>query len=128
MASIYASVALIRRNGAIVFKPPRKERPTDGTQARKAAQRFWAGSLAAGDVLEKVILVREYNGRLEISERPRNGRKENPWVRFCRDVENEDSEPHISACIKELGIKSHSSLITPPDILIINGVTYRRDL
>ncbi|MBX5020403.1 hypothetical protein [Rhizobium lentis] len=128
MASNYASVALIRRNGAIVFKPPRKEAPTDGTQARKAAQRYWNGSLAKGDILEKVVLVREFNGQLEISERPRNGRKENPWVSFCRDIETTENEAHISACIAELGIKSYSRLITPPDVLIINGITYRREL
>ncbi|MGZ2448311.1 hypothetical protein ACVIRO_001065 [Rhizobium ruizarguesonis] len=110
------------------FVRPGKKAPTEGTQARKAAQRHWNGSLATGDILEKVVLVREFNGRLEIAERPRNGRKENPWVSFCRDIDATENEPHIQACIKELGIKSYSDLITPPDILVINGITYRREL
>jgi hypothetical protein len=128
MASLYASVALFRRNGATVFKPPRKERQTELTQARKAAQRHWNASLAAGDVLEKVILVREYDGRLEISERARNAGKEKPWVKFFLSTQVTENEPHITACIKELGIKSYSGFPSIPDTLIINGITYRREL
>ena len=128
MASIYASVALIRRNGGIVFRPPRKEAPTDGTQARKAAQRHWNRTLASGDILEKVVLVREHNGRLEISERPRNGRKEKPWVSFCRDIETTQDEGHIAACVKELGIKPRADMGAMPDTLEINGIIYRREL
>jgi len=128
MASIYASVALIRRNGAIVFRPPRKERPTDITQARKAAQRHWNASLANGDVLEKVVLVREFDGRLEISERARNAGKEKPWVKFFLSTQVTENEPHIAACIKELGLNSYSGFPAIPDTLIINGITYRREL
>jgi hypothetical protein len=128
MASIYASVAIIRRNSAIVFRPPRKERPTDITQARKAAQRHWNATLKEGDVLEKVVLVREFDGRLEVSERARNAGKENPWVKFFLSAEVTDNAAHIVACIKELGLNSYSIFPAIPDTLIINGITYRREL
>lgn len=128
MASLYASVALIRRNGATVFKPPRKERPTEATQARKAAFRHWNASLANGDVLEKVILIRESDGRLEVAERARNAGKANPWMKFFLTFQVAEKEPHILACTKELGINSHSSSPSIPDTLIINGITYRREL
>ncbi|MDX8492891.1 hypothetical protein RFN29_15035 [Mesorhizobium sp. VK22B] len=121
----FASVALIRRNGTIVFRPPRKERPDDVTQARKAAMRFWAGHLAGGDVLVKVILVREFGGKLEISER---GPNDTNWIGYDREIRGAEAEPHIAACLGELGIDASAAMPPLPDVLNINGFVYRREI
>lgn len=119
----FASVALFRRAGSVVFKPPRKEGPTDATQARKAAMRFWRGNLATDDKLIKVILLREVDGKLEVAEAA-NGR----WVSFDRDIPGAMQEPHLAACLSELGIDAQAAPPVVPDVLIINGFTYRRDI
>jgi hypothetical protein len=124
----YASVALFRRNGAVVFKPPRKERPDDTTQARKAAMRFWRGNLATGDALVKVIVLREFGGRLEISERASIAGKDKPWIDFDADITASLKEPHLAACIAELGIDPAKAAPEMPDTLEINGVIYRREI
>ncbi|RUX04769.1 MAG: hypothetical protein E5V51_00295 [Mesorhizobium sp.] len=121
----FASVALIRRNGSIVFRPPRKERPEDVTQARKAAMRFWSGHLAAGDALVKVILVREFAGKLEISER---GAKDTNWIGYDREIRSTIGEDHITACLGELGIDPDAAPALLPDVLTINGFVYRREI
>lgn len=121
----FASVALFRRNGNVVFKPPRKERPDDLTQARKAAMRFWAGHLASGDTLVKVFLVREFAGTLEISER---GPADALWKGYSREIRGAEAEPHIAACLGELGIDPNASPPPLPDILNINGFVYRREI
>jgi hypothetical protein len=121
----FASVALIRRNGSVVFKPPRKERPDDLTQARKAAVRYWRGNLAAGDALVKVIIVREFAGKLEISESARAG----SWIGNVAEIATAAREPHIAACLGELGIDATADAAPAvPDVLTINGFTYRRDI
>lgn len=124
----FASVALIRRNGNIVFKPPRKERPTDLTQARKAAARFWSGNLAEGDALVKVIVLREYSGRLEISERGHNSGHDKPWVAYEAEIATAIKEPHIAAALGEIGVDPEDQPAAIPDVLVINGFTYRRDI
>lgn len=124
----FASVALIRRNGNIVFKPPRKEQPTEATQARKAAMRFWRGGLANGDALVKVIVVREFGGRLHIGERANGGSAEKPWIEYERDIPGAMGEPHLAACVSELGIDPASAPPPMPDVLEINGVVYRREI
>jgi hypothetical protein len=121
----FASVALFRRNGNVVFKPPRKERPADVTQARKAAMRFWQGNIAAPDVLVKVILVREFAGKLEISER---GPNETNWIGYDREISGADQEPHIAACLGELAIDPSAAMPPLPDVLNINGFVYRREI
>lgn len=124
----FASIALFKRNGAIVFKPPRKERPADVTQARKAAMRYWRGALASGDVLSKVIVLREAQGRLEISERASNGGVDKPWIGFNAEIATAAREPHLAACMAELGIAAGDMPPPLPDVLVINGFTYRRDI
>lgn len=124
----FVSVALIQRGGKIVFKPPRKERPTDLTQARKAAARFWAGKLADGDTLVKVIVLREYSGKLEISERGHNAGHDKPWVAFEMEIATAVKEPHLAAALGEIGVDPDDQTATMPDVLVINGFTYRRDI
>lgn len=121
----FASVALYERNGDIVFKPPRKELPSDKTQARKSAMRFWQNR-AGDDTLVTVILAREFAGRLEISERAAGTRR--PWLEFSRDIEAARREPHLAACMAELGITPAQAATPMPDVLEINGVIYRREI
>lgn len=124
----YASVALIRRNGGIVFRPPRKERPDDITQARKAAFRHWRRSLATADVLVKVFVVREFDGKLEISERASADGRDKPWMQYGSEISTAAREPHLAACMSELGISAEDETPAVPDVLVINGHTYRRDI
>ena len=121
----FASVALFRRNGEIVFKPPRKERPADLTQARKAAARYWTGNTASGDTLTKVILARESAGKLEISEREPRQRA---WTSHVVEIAAAIREPHLAAAVDELGIDASAAPPPVPDVLVINGYTYRRDI
>lgn len=120
----FASVALIRRNGKTVFKPPRKERPADVTQARKAAVRYWRGAMSNGDVLAKVIVLREFAGKLEISESATLG----AWTGHAAEIATAAREPHLAACLGELGILATDAAPPVPDVLVINGFTYRRDI
>lgn len=120
----YASVALFRRNGSVVFKPPRKERPDDITQARKAAFRHWRSSLTGDDTLVKVIVVREFGGVFEIAERIP---AERAWREYTASPAS-ITEPHLAAIMAELGIDREAAPPTVPDVLIINGQTYRRDI
>jgi hypothetical protein len=124
MATPYASVAMFRRDGVSCFLPPRKERPPQLTQARKAACRHWAGK--HGDAIMKIVLVREYGGRLEVSERGNGGAKENPWNSYTRDLFAQDTEPHLKACLAELGINAYNSAPGFPDVITLNGIKYRR--
>lgn len=119
----FASVALFRRNGGVAFKPPRKERPADVTQARKAAMRYWAGH--HGEALIRVFLVREFAGKLEISER---GPADALWKGYDREIRGAEAEPHIAACLGELGIDPNASPPPLPDMLNINGFVYRREI
>lgn len=123
----FASVALFRRDGKLTFKAPRKERPQEATQARKAAIRFWRGNLNDDDKLLKVIVLREVDGVLEISERGPGQLRDRAWVSFTIDVAAAH-EPHIAACLRELGIDPQAAPAPMPDVLVINGATYRRDI
>lgn len=120
----YASVALYKRNGAIVFRPPRKERPDSATHARKAAMRYWRGMASKSDQLVRVIVAREFDGRLEIAERTT---AERAWKEFNMDIA-QANEPHLAAIMAELGIDPEAAPPTVPDVLVINGQTYRRDI
>lgn len=124
----FASVALFQRNGEIVYRPPRKEHPTDKVQARKSAVRFWRGSIAETDKLVIIILVREEGGRLEISERAVNGNVRSPWMEYKSEIAAGLKNDPIAACIAELGIATDTAPPTVPDVLVINGFTYRRDI
>ncbi len=124
----FASIALIRRDGAIVFKPPRKENPTTATQARKTANRYWRASVTGDDKLMKVIVVREIGGKLEISERAHNSGIDKPWLQYEAEIAASSGESHIAACLAELGIDVASAPRAMPDVIEINGRTYRRDI
>lgn len=120
----FASVALFRRDGKTVFKPPRKERPNDITQARKAAMRYWSGA-ANGDTLLRVFVVREYGGMLEISESEGAGK---PWLMRADAPSTAAREPHLAAAMAELGVDPTDAMPPVPDALVINGFTYRREI
>lgn len=120
----FASVALFKRNGTIVFRPARKERPDSATHARKAAMRHWRGMASKGDQLVRVIVAREFDGRLEIAERTP---AERAWKEFNIDIA-QANEPHLAAIMAELGIDRDAAPPTVPDVLVINGHTYRRDI
>lgn len=122
----FASVALYRRDGAVVFKTPRKERPNDITQARKAAVRYWRGRATNGDAMVRVFVIREYAGRLEISEREDAERQD--WKSYNSEIAAAAKEPHLSAAMVELGIDTAAAPPSVPDVLVINGFTYRRDI
>lgn len=124
----FASVALIRRLNGVVFKPPRKERPTEVTQARKAAARYWRAGLVTGDTLVKLIVLREYAGRLQISERGHNNGHDKPWVEYDMDVSAAVREPHLAACLAELGVDPARAAPPMPDVLEVNGIIYRREI
>lgn len=120
----YASVALFRRDGALSFRPPRKERSGDMTQARKSAMRYWSGVTTNGDKLTKIALVREISGRVEISERTTAG----SWVRTDMEIAQAAKNAHLKACLAELGIDPQSAPPSVPDVLTINGFVYRREI
>lgn len=122
----FASVALIRRDGEIVFRRPRKERPEIATQARKAAARFWSRSLASDDRLIKIVVLRERAGIIEIGERA--SAEPGPWTEYTASVHDAMREPHLAACLGEIGIDASFAPPDVPDVLVINGHTYRRDL
>lgn len=119
----FVSVALIRRNGAIIFKPPRKERPDDLTQARKAATRHWRAVLASDDKLVKVIVMREVAGKMEVSER---GDIHSPWTQYTLAPARAAKEPHLAASLAEIGVDPNALPPPMPDMIVINGETYRR--
>lgn len=121
----FTSVALIRRDGETVFRRPRKERPDTATHARKAAARYWNRMLASDDRLIKVIVLRERGGLIEIAERAAG---EIAWNEFTSSVQEAMREPHLAACLAEIGIAADFAPPEVPDILVINGQTYRRDI
>lgn len=122
----YVSVALYRRADKIVFKPPRKERPDSLTQARKSATRHWSAAAGDADRLVKVIVMREFGGNLEISERAAGNEKQ--WVEYQAGLQDAATEPHLAAALSELGLDPDAAPPPVPDILVINGFTYRRDI
>lgn len=124
----YASVALYRRGGEVIFKPPRKERVVGPTQARKTAVRYWRGSLTGDDVLLRVVIVREFTGKIEVSERLAGGVTERQWTDFTIDAREAMGQPHLAACLAELGIDPDAAPTPLPDTLEINGAIYRREI
>lgn len=122
----FVSVALIKRDGEIVFRRPRKERPDQATQARKAAARYWNRTLASDDRLIKVIVLRERAGIVEIGERA--SADPGPWVEYTTDVSEAFQSPHLAACLGELGIDADHAPPPVPDVLVINGAVYRREI
>lgn len=125
--TVFASVALFRRAGSTVFKPARKEPSDTETQARKSAARFWRGNIADPDVLSKVVLVSAAGPLIQIAERAANGRDQ-PWVAYQLHVTEAAKQPHVAACLSELGIDPDAAPPLLPDTLEINGVIYRREI
>jgi len=125
---VFASVALIRRNGATVYKPPRKERSATETQARKSAARFWCGHIADPDVLLKVVLVSAAGPLIQIAERAAAGGRDQPWVSYQLHASEAVKQPQVAACLSELGIDPDAAPPLLPDTLEINGVIYRREI
>ena len=127
----FASVALFRRNGQVTFRAPMKQIQENVTQARKAAARVWNGAIRAPDKLLKVIVMDAYDDgrRVTIHEKAftsPSGR----WVMTGMLATDAASQPHLAACLKELGIDPTDVRIEPvmPDTLEINGVIYRREI
>ena len=122
----FVSVALIRRGSEVVFRRPRKERPETATQARKAAARYWSRTISLEDRLIKVVVLRERAGIIEIGERVSG--EPGPWTEYTASVHDAMREPHLAACLGEIGIDAAFAPPGVPDVLIINGHTYRRDI
>lgn len=124
----YASVALFKRAGKINFKPPRKERSTTATQARKSAIRYWRGNIGGDDVLTRVLLVREVGGQIEVSERGPATGADRPWMAYTVDMARALKDTHLAACMREIGVSGADVPVEVPDVLVINGMVYRREI
>lgn len=119
----FASVALFRRNGSVVFKAPRKEASDTATQARKSASRFWSGNIQEPDKLTKIVLVQWIGKAAHVSER-----QGQHWIEYRIDHAEALKQPHLAACLSELGIDPDNAPPTMPDTLEINGVIYKREI
>ena len=126
----YTSVPLFLRNGQLTFRPPRKEASDSSTHARKAAARFWNGAIQEPDKLSKVFVVRADSRRVIVSERSftATGNRWNPWLERSMTVAEAEAQPHLAACLAELGLDPAKAPPPMPDVLEINGVIYRREI
>lgn len=125
----FASIALFRRDGKLTFKSPRKEAPNSETQARKASSRFWNTAIRAPDKLVKTVLVRVRPGGaiVDVTERDMI-RPRTPWVTFALDTVEAMKQPHLAACLNELGVDVGAAPLPLPDVLEINGAIYVRQI
>lgn len=126
--SLFASVALFRRNNNIVFKAPRKEPNASNTQARKSAARYWNGNIVDPDVLTKIVLVKRAGQLIHIAERAVNSGRDRPWVEFKLQHAEAMKQPHVAACLSELGVTAESAAPILPETLEVNGIIYRREI
>ena len=120
----FATVALFRRNGQMTFRPAVKQVQDNLTQARKSSARLWQGAIKAPDKLVRIIVVHGDAQRIGLSERTPAGR----WVETFIPATVAAEQPHLLACLKELGIDPGTVPPPLPDVIEINGVIYRRDL
>lgn len=120
-----ASVALFQRNGQITFKRARKESSIEVTQARKTAARYWRGNVTAPDRLLSIFTLYVQNGVAHVSERRVGGRY--AWIEYPAQVAT-ITQPHLLACIAELGVDPQKAPPPMPDTLEINGLIYRREI
>lgn len=120
----FATTALFRRNGQMTFRQPAKIVLDNLTQARKSAARLWQGAIKAPDKLARIIVVHGDAQRIGLSERTPAGR----WVETFIPATVAAEQPHLAACLRELGIDIEKSPPPLPDVIEINGVIYRRDL
>lgn len=125
----FASVALFRRDGKLTFRAPRKEAPDSETQARKASARYWNGATRSPDKLVKTVLVRVRPGAaiVDVAERSMHRPRE-PWVTFALDTAEAVKQPHLAACLAELGVDIGAVPPPLPDTLEINGAIYVRQI
>jgi len=123
----FASVAIFKRGGKSAFKPPRKERSDTVTQARKSAIRYWRGNISGDDALTRVLVVREFAGKLEVSERG-PVTSDRPWTTYTVDLARAAKDGPLAACMREIGIGAEDAEAVLPDVLVINGATYRREI
>ncbi len=126
--TLFASVALFKRKGGIVFKAARKEPNPNKTQARKSASRYWTGNIVEPDVLTKIILVQCAGPLIAVSERATNGGRDRPWVEYQMQHADALKQSHIAACLAELGVDAAAAPSPLPETLEINGVIYRREI
>lgn len=122
----FASVALFRRDGKMTFRPARREAGTTATQARKSAARHWRNVIAEPDKLITVMTVSVSGNVAAISERRMSSPRQ-PWLEYSTPLP-EITQPHVLACISELGIDHTAAPPAMPDVLEINGYIYRRDI
>lgn len=126
--TLFASVALFKRNSGIVFKAARKEPNPNKTQARKSAARYWTGNIVEPDVLTKIILVQCAGQLIHVAERATNNSRDQPWVEFRLQHAEALKLPHVAACLAELGVDPAAAMPPLPETLEINGVVYRREI
>lgn len=119
---MFASVALFRRNGQMTYRPPVKRSHENVTQARKSAARLWNDAIRAPDKLHRIIVVARDGKGIHISE------KVGGWTEATMHPAEAAKQPHLAACLKELGIDPNAAPPPMPDVLEINGVIYRREI
>ena len=124
----FVSIALFRREGRQMFKPPRKEPFDNQTQARKAAARFWRGNIQEPDKLNKVVIVHAKGSTVCVAERPANASRDRKWVEFTMQTADAFEQPHLAACLAEIGVDPDRAPPALPETLEINGVIYRREI
>ena len=120
----FATTALFRRNGQMTFRHPVKQVQDNITQARKSAARLWQGAIKAPDKLARIIVVHGDTQRIGLSERTPAGR----WVETFIPATVAAEQPHLAACLKELGIDLASAPPSLPEVIEINGAIYRREI
>lgn len=125
----FASVALFRRNGKITFLHPRKEPSAPATQARKSASRYWNNRISGDDVLTRIIVAQAIGGTVHVAERTytATGPSRN-WIEYSVDAADAVKQPHLAACLAELGVDPDRAPPVMPDTLEINGIIYRREI
>lgn len=125
----FASVAIFRRNGKTTFLPPRKEPSAPATQARKSASRYWNNRITGDDTLTKIIMVQATGPMIQIAERAytSNGPARN-WIEYSMSAADAVKQPHLSACLAELGVDPERAPPPMPETLEINGILYRREI
>jgi len=125
---LYASVCLFRRNGQTTYRAPRKEPFEQQAQARKAAAKYWRGNIQEPDKLDRVVLVNVDRSTVHVAERGKSASSGRPWVEHTMQIIEAMQQPHLSACLDELGVDTDNAPNALPEILEINGIVYRREI
>lgn len=123
----FASVALFRRNGQMTFRAPMRQNHDNVTQARKAASRVWNGAIRAPDKLVKIVVVHREGLLVNVSEKAISA-PSGQWIQDFLPPAKAAEQPHLAACLKELGINPAEMPPPMPDVLEINGAIYRREI